>query len=166
MDFTQLDSRSAADEGRPLHITHPGTGEPMMDGDTPCIVYVLGTEGRIAQGIAKEAAKLPKLAEDATMEDWHERLCQTAERLITRFSGIDRGDRPATRQDAAWFLNLNLANPANLGKGRSFVEQVLRFSGDRSAYLGKPGAVSASPRNKSDGSGHGQTGKRKAAPKR
>ena len=138
MDFNAFDSRSAADEGRPLHICHPATGEPMMDGETPCIVTVLGIEGRIAQAAAKEAAKLPKLKDDATIEEFHDRLCFHAEKLITGFpSGINRGDRAAAREDARWFLDLQMANPADRGKGRSFVEQVLGFSSDRAAYLGK-----------------------------
>lgn len=142
MDFSQFDSRSAADEGRPLHICHPATGEPMQNEDgTPCLVHVLGMEGRIAQAAAKEAAKLPKLSDDATVEEWHERLCLTAEKLITGFAGVRRGDRPATAADARWFLDLQMANPMERGEGRSFVEQVLRFSGSRGEYLGKPGAV-------------------------
>lgn len=165
MDFSAFDTRSAADEGRPLHLDHPVTGEKMMDGDRPCIVTVLGMEGRIAQAAAKEAAKLPKLADDATIEDYHARLCLTAEKLVTGFSGVDRGDRPADRSDVRWFLDLQMANPAQGGRGRSFVEQVLRFSGDRAAYLGKPDAALSGPRSNSAGKTPGSTGKRKPAPK-
>ena len=165
MDFTQFDSRSAADEGRPLHIKHPATGEPMQNEDgTPCLVFVLGIEGRIAQAAAKDAAKLDKLPDDATTEEWHERLCLTAEKLITGFTGINRGQQPATRADARWFLDLQMANPLSRGKGRSFVEQVLQFSGDRASYLGKPEAASSVPPSKSGGKTRARTaGKRPAA---
>lgn len=167
MDFSAFDSRTAADEGRPLHLDHPVTGEKMMDGDRPCIVYVLGIEGRIAQVAAKEAAKLPKLdPEQATVGEWHDRLCMAAEGLITGFSAIDRGDRLATKEDARWFLDLQMANPSQGGAGRSFVEQVLRFSGSRAAYLGESAAASSGPHSKPDGSTHARKAKPKAAPPR
>lgn len=152
MDFNQFDSRSAADEGRPMLVTHPATGAFMTNEDgTHCLVHVLGIEGRIAQAAGKEAAKLPKLGEDATIEEWHERLCMSAEKLITGFSGINRGSAPATKADVRWFLDLQMANPLDRGAGRSFVEQVLRFSGSRAEYLGKPDAASSEPPIKSGG---------------
>lgn len=150
MDFTSFDSRSVADEGRPLHLKHPATGEPIYDGERPCIVHVFGAEGRIAQEAFRETAKLEKLPEDATQADYHERLCITARRLIAGFENIERGDRPATAADADWFLALNISSPMR-GKGRSFAEQVLSFAGDRGEYLGKPGAASSQPRTKSAG---------------
>lgn len=165
MDFSQFDSRGAADEGRPLHIKHPGTGELMANEDgSPCIVHVLGIEGRIAQAAAKDAAKLPKLSDDATVEDYHERLCQTAERLVTGFAGVSRGDKAATKADVRWFLDLQMANPLERGYGRSFVEQVLQFSGTRASYLGKFEAASSEPPSKSAGKALGRTvGKKRAA---
>lgn len=163
MDFNAFDSRSVADEGRPLHLKHPATGELIWDDggpadpdqpnegrSRPCIVHVLGTEGRVAQEAYREAAKLDKLRDDATQADYHERICITARKLIVGFENIDRGDRPATASDADWFLALNISNPLR-GVGRSFAEQVLSFAGDRGEYLGKPGAVSSSPRAKSGG---------------
>ncbi|MFD2439737.1 hypothetical protein ACFSS8_05955 [Paracoccus kondratievae] len=150
MDFTAFDSRTVADEGRPLHLRHPATGELLWDDggpadpenpdegrSRPCIVYVLGTEGRIAQEAFREAAKLPKLGEDATQEDYHERLCVTARKLIVGFENVDRGDRPATAADTDWFLGLNISNPLR-GKGRSFAEQVLAFAGDRGPIWESP----------------------------
>ena len=159
MDFNSFNSRAIADEGRPLHFTHPDTGEPLWDDggpqfdelgqelprSRPCLVYVLGTEGKLAQAIAREAAKLPALPDDATLEDYHARLCATASQLVTGFDNIDRGNRPATTADADWVLNLNLANPAHRGAGRSFVEQILKFSGSRGEYLGKSDASLSRP---------------------
>lgn len=176
MDFTSFDSRSVADEGRPLHLRHPATGDLLWDDDgphqgddgaelpreRPCLVYVLGTEGRTAQEAFREAAKLPKLADDAAMEDYHARLCITARKLIVGFENVDRGERAATAQDADWFLALNVSNPVARGKGRSFAEQVLAFSGDRNAYLGKPDASLSAPRSRSAG----KTPARKAGNKR
>lgn len=165
MDFNSFDSRTAADEGRPLHFTHPDTGELLWDDggpqfdeagnelprSRPCIAHVLGTEGRRAQEIGRETAKLPALPDEATLEDYHARLCATARQLVTGFDNIDRGERPATAADVDWVLGLNLANPAHRGKGRSFVEQILTFSGSRGHYLGKSGAASSEPPSKSGG---------------
>lgn len=164
MDFNGFDSRSVADEGRPLHLTSPGTGALLWDDggpadpenpdegrSKPCIVFVYGFEGKVAQDASREAAKLPKLADDATTEDYHERLCFTARKLIAGFDNVDRGNRPATVGDADWFLGLNLSNPMLKGRGRSFAEQVLAFAGDRGAYLGKPGAALSEPPSKSAG---------------
>lgn len=164
MDFTSFDSRGVADEGRPLHLKHPATGAPLWDDDgphlddkgaelpreRPCIVHVLGTEGRIAQEVFREAAKLDKLPDDAVQADYHDRLCVTARKLIVGFENIERGDRAATASDADWFLGLNISNPIR-GVGRSFAEQVLSFAGDRGAFMGKPGAALSPPRTKSAG---------------
>ncbi|WP_313349384.1 hypothetical protein [Paracoccus sp. (in: a-proteobacteria)] len=165
MDFTSFDSRSVADEGRPLHLKHPATGEPLFDGEAPCVVHVLGTEGRIAQEAFRDAAKLPKLADDTTMEEYHARLCITARKLIVGFANVDRGDRPATPADADWFLGLNMTNPVSRGKGRSFAEQVLAFSGDRGEYLGKPEASLSGRPARSAGKTPGPRGGRKPAAK-
>lgn len=163
MDFNSFDSRSVADEGRPLHLTNPGTGALLWDDEgpsdpdnpdkgrsNPCTVYVYGAEGRIAQEAFRETAKLPKLADVATQAEYHERLCETARKLIAGFENVERGDRPAGVADADWFLGLNISNPAR-GKGRSFAEQVLAFSGSRGEYLGKPAAASSEPRTRSAG---------------
>lgn len=163
MDFTSFDSRSVADEGRPLHLRHPATGALLWDDDgpadpdkpdegreRPCLVYVLGAEGRIAQGVFREVGKLEKLPDGATQEDYHARLCITARQLIVGFENIERGDRPATVSDTDWFLALNISNPMR-GAGRSFAEQVLAFTGDRGQFLGKPVAASSEPRRKSAG---------------
>lgn len=150
MDFNAFDSRSTANEGRPLHLKHPVTGEPMFDGDAPCRVIVLGTEGRVAQDAFREAAKLPKLPDNAAQEDYHSRLCVTARKIIVGFENIDRGDRAATVADADWFLGLNISNPLR-GPGRSFVEQVLSFAGDRGEFLGKPAASLSQPHTRSAG---------------
>lgn len=166
MDFSQFDSRSAADEGRPMHVAHPATGAPMLNDDgTPCLVHVLGVEGKIAQAAFKAAAKMEKLPDDASIEEWHERLCLTAEKLITGFTNIDRGDRPATKADVRWFLDLQMANPMERGQGKSFVEQVLRFSGSRGEYLGKSAAASSEPRSNSAGKGQPRKTGRKPARK-
>ncbi|WP_312526702.1 hypothetical protein [Paracoccus sp. (in: a-proteobacteria)] len=170
MDFNNFDSRTAADEGRPMHIKHPATGELMWNDDgpkhdddgnelprsNPCRVYVYGTEGNVAQEAFREAAKLDKLDDAATMADYHERLCVTARKLVAGFENVNNGDRPATVGDAAWFLNLNTSSPLKGREGQSFAEQVLQFSGTRGQYLGKPEADLSPPRIKSAGSARGR----------
>lgn len=150
MDLSQFNSRANADEARPLHLRHPATGELLMDGEEPSLVFVLGNEGRIAQSVAREVNKLEPLGDDATKEDVHGRLCATASQLITGFSGLYRNGRPLTKDDIEWFLWLNMSDPFERG-GLSFAQQVLSFSGSRANYLGKSGAALSEPPSKSAG---------------
>ena len=139
MDFTSFDSRAAAEKGRDLHLAHPATGEPIFDGDNPCIVVIRGTESREAQA---QLAKLRKIkvsedekADEASLEDMHQRLVETAVPLVIGFKNINRGDKPATAPaDVEWFLNLQLIN--GVEGERSFVEQVVNYATKRSNFLG------------------------------
>lgn len=140
MDFSAFDSRAAAEKGRDLHIKHPATGEPVFDGDKPCIVVVRGTESREAQAALAKLRKM-KLAEDdakadeASLEDMHQRLVETATPLVVAFKNINRGDKAATAPaDVAWFLNLQLIN--GVEGEQSFVEQVVNYATKRSNFLG------------------------------
>ena len=139
MDFTSFDSRAAAEKGRDLHLVHPATGEPIFDGDNPCIVVIRGTESREAQA---QLAKLRKIkvsedekSDEASLEDMHQRLVETAVPLVIGFKNINRGDKPATAPaDVEWFLNLQLIN--GVEGERSFVEQVVNYATKRSNFLG------------------------------
>ena len=46
MDFTQYDSRAAAENGAWLHMRNPATGELLYDDGKPCMVKVQGSESR------------------------------------------------------------------------------------------------------------------------
>ena len=139
MDFTAFDSRAAAEQGRELHLQHPATAEPIFDGDKPCIVIIRGTESREAQAALAKIRKMKvaedKEADEASLEDMHGRLVETAMPLVIGFKNINRGDKPATApDDVEWFLNLQLIN--GIEGERSFVEQVVNYATKRSNFLG------------------------------
>jgi hypothetical protein len=145
MDFTKFDSRAAAEQGRDLHLQNPATAEPIFDGDKPCIVVVRGTESREAQAALAKWRRI-KMAQDkkdgkdsgddeASLEDMHQRLVETAIPLVIGFKNINRGDKPAKAPaDVEWFLNLQLIN--GVEGERSFVEQVVNHATKRSNFLG------------------------------
>lgn len=145
MDFTAYDSRAAATVGSWMHVCHPASGLPMMDGLLPCRVLVRGAEAREVQEIASSRARATaaKNSDVKTFEDLHRGLVDSAMPLIIGFENIHRGDVPATSADAEWFLWLNMMN----GRGKkddatgtctemSFAEQVLSHSTARANYLG------------------------------
>ena len=139
MDFTAFDSRAAAEQGRELHLQHPATAEPIFDGDKPCIVIIRGTESREAQAALAKIRKMKvaedKEADEASLEDMHGRLVETAMPLVIGFKNINRGDKPAKApDDVEWFLNLQLIN--GVDGERSFVEQVVNYATKRSNFLG------------------------------
>ncbi len=139
MDFTAFDSRAAAEQGRELHLQHPATAEPIFDGDKPCIVIIRGTESREAQAALAKIRKMKvaeeKEADEASLEDMHGRLVETAIPLVIGFKNINRGDKPAKApEDVEWFLNLQLIN--GIEGERSFVEQVVSYATKRSNFLG------------------------------
>ena len=116
MDFSKFDSRAQAEVGSPMQIMDEWTGEPMMDGDKPCMVIVRGASSPTMQAkmrAAQKAALMSKKAkgkdEEAAplvMEDTHNQLCESAAGFIMGFENVSRGDVPATADDAMWFLNL------------------------------------------------------------
>lgn len=141
MDFSQFDSRTAAETPRALHLVHPATGEPLYAGNDeskPCEVLVLGTESRSAQAAIRAAQKAKlkgdKDDERETMEEVQANLVAAAKPLIAGFRNVNRGDVPATSADAEWFLKLNLINGRDGEK--AFVEQVMAFATSRANYLG------------------------------
>lgn len=140
MDFSTFDSRAAAELGRELHIKHPATGEPIYDGDKPCVVIVRGTESRKAQAALSKVRKAKMDGEEenlsaATIEDMHAKLVETAKPLVVGFKNINRGDEPAKApKDVDWFLNLQLIN--GIEGEQSFVEQIVAFATKRSNFLG------------------------------
>ena len=139
MDFTAFDSRAAAEQGRELHLQHPATAEPIFDGEKPCIVIIRGTESREAQAALAKIRKMKvaddKEADEASLEDMHGRLVETAIPLVIGFKNIQRGDKPAKApEDVEWFLNLQLIN--GIEGERSFVEQVVSYATKRSNFLG------------------------------
>jgi len=140
MDFTQYDSRAAAEEGRELHLAHPATGDLLYDGDKPCIVIVRGNESRAAQQeMARiRAAKVADKDDDvSSLEQVHGRLVEAVRPLIVGFANINRGKVKAKApDDVDWFLNLQMVN--GRADERSFAEQVAAFATKRANFLGVP----------------------------
>lgn len=154
MDFETFNTRSASDEGRPLHVSHPVTGQPLFDnpedpfGDNglPCLAYVRGTEGRDTQRAVSKVLQEIREAEEEQGEDdksgksresLHHELVKLATPLVAGFKNIKRGDKPATEDDAEWFLNLQMSRGMEFeSTERSFAEQVAQYSANRSNYLG------------------------------
>lgn len=143
MDFNELDSRTAADEGRWMHVIHPATGEPMYDGEGPCEVLCRGSEGReVQREVAKMRAASVALqdakdesADEQTMAELHDKLAKAVTPFVVGFRNINNGDKPAKApKDVSWFLDLNMVNGQ---RGEfSFAEQIARFATRRASFLG------------------------------
>lgn len=142
MDFNALDSRQAAETGAAMDIRHPVSGDVLMDGDKVCRVILRGSESPTVQKAMramKKAAAAKTEDEMRSVEEIHEEMVRMAAPLILGFENVDRGDKPATADDAKWFLGLNLFN-GNADQP-SFVQQVLMFASDRANYLGNAASV-------------------------
>lgn len=149
MDFNKFDSRQAAETPARLQLVDPATGALLFadeDRTKPCIVLVLGAESRSAQAAlrairqAKLKAKAKTKTDDADgLEDVHASIVEGTVPLIMGFENISRGDKAATRDDAEWFLNLQMLNGRE-GE-RSFVEQVADFATSRANFLGNVSAA-------------------------
>lgn len=147
MDISQLNSRSASDTAKPMHLRHPSTGKPMYDGgdlDKPCLVFIRGVESNEVQKIIRAAnQERMKNAKDEDGDDenllavLHERTAKNMVPLIVGFENLERGDRPlqANEDDILYFLNAQLMTTGDK-EDYSFLAQVSRFATDRSNYLG------------------------------
>ena len=94
MDFNKFDSRAIAETGSPMQIVDEWTGEAKM---------------RAVQKAAMQSKKMKgKDAEDEArvMEDIHNQMVDAAAPFIMGFENVNNGDKPATADDAKWFLNL------------------------------------------------------------
>jgi hypothetical protein len=118
MDFNKFDSRAQAEIGSPMQVMDPWSGEPMMAEDgKPCIVIVRGTASKTMQAKMRAKAKAAMQSkkdkgkvedeEARVMEDVHLQLVESAAPFIVGFENIDNGNRPATAEDAEWFLDLS-----------------------------------------------------------
>jgi hypothetical protein len=120
MDFSKFDSRAKAETGSPMQIVDEWTGEALMDGDKPCRVILRGTASASMQAkmrAAQKAAMMSKSAkakgsddEARVMEDVHNQLCEAAAPFIVGFENVDKDGKPATADDAMWFLNLTFVH--------------------------------------------------------
>ena len=142
MDFTQFNSRNAAETPRDLHLKHPATGELLYnDGEKrkqPCMVSLIGTESRTAQtalrAIQKAKVKGDKKPDDQSLEDLHLTLIESARPLIKGFKNTHIGTRAATLDDIDDILSAQLINGQD-GE-QSFVEQIMTFATKRANFMG------------------------------
>lgn len=148
MDFLKtLDARTAAETPRELHLRHPATGEPIFDGELPCIVLVKGASSRTVQAAIREdemaAMKGGEKPDAQSLEDMHNRSVKAATRLIAGFVGMETEGRAMTLDDAPKFLDLTLISVQHLmrkpGDGEwhrpSFAQQILDFAHDDANFL-------------------------------
>ena len=144
MDFNKFDSVSAAEKGAAMQIKDPATLKPLFTEDgKPCEVILLGAESPTVRAAIRELQKAragaPEGNEDPEKENIpydvvHERLVEGLLPRVAGFNNVFKGDKPATKRDAAWFFNLNRYNGQEGEK--SFAEQAVEFSNKRSSYLG------------------------------
>lgn len=145
MDFTNFDAVKAATGGAWMHVKHPASGNLLYgtgadgtkDVDKPCRIKVLGSEAPSAQTTLRKLQKARARDDQAKIKsqtEIHQELCDIATPLITEFENIDRGDRAATVDDIAWFLNLQITN--GQADEKSFAEQTVEFAFKRASFLG------------------------------
>lgn len=114
MDFSQFDQRGRDEAGTPHPILHPDTQEPIVDPDTgkPCMVLVRGPTAPsvVKAEVARSRSGMltPADAENLTLAEVHDKNVEVALPFIAGFENVNRGDKPATEADAAWFLGMNM----------------------------------------------------------
>ena len=161
MDFNKFDSRKNAEIGAPMDLLDPWTGKQMTSDGKPCRVIVRGTASKTMQALmrAKQKAamashKKGKDDEARVMEDIHNQLCESAAPFIVGFENGMNGDKPATSDDAAWFVDLSFPEmgtkqdddgndvldkdgaPIYEMKNNPFAKQVGEFAGKQQNHLG------------------------------
>ena len=166
MDFNSTyNSREAAEAGTPMQILDPWTREPIMDGDKPCRVIVRGTASRSMQAKMRAKQKAAMMAKKAkgdkdedeearVLEDVHIQLCEGAAPFIVGFENVSKGAKPATADDAEWFLDLTFpemgvkedaegntitdkdGTPVFEMKNLPFAKQIGEFAGKQANRLG------------------------------
>lgn len=148
MDFSQFDERGRDEAGTPHPILHPDTGAPIIDPETgaPCMVLVRGITAPsvVAAEVARSRSGMftPEAAKQLTLPEAHDKAVEVALPFIAGFQNVNRGDRPATEEDAAWFLSMNMPR---LGTGpdgeitianKTFAQQILDIVQQQRATLG------------------------------
>ena len=155
MDFNKFDTRAAAEIGQKMPIRHPHNGEIITTDDgEPCCVLVTGSQSRALQADVLKEAKAKMAKKDgkdetpASMEEIQQMLVKAAAKVIVGFEGVEFDGKPATKEDAERFLDLNFVSLKSLNdkdseawNGDSFAQQVLKFSNDIENYLGNASAA-------------------------
>ena len=104
------------------------------------VVMVRGSESAAFQEEMRkmnaEAVKVDDTDGKKTVQDVHNELVRRVAPLITGFKNINRGSKPATADDAEWFLNLQTVGICKDGKAPVFAMQVSEFAMQRTNFLG------------------------------
>ena len=146
MDFDDFNSIAQANTGSDMHIKHPASGELLYADKAqkkPCIVTVLGQEStthqkQLNKRYTAQKARTKKSkdgAEDITLEQLRVEMVASATQLIVGFKNVHRGKKPATVDDADWFVGLQLITFDEDEK--SFAEQVIEHAKKRANFLGR-----------------------------
>jgi len=123
MDFSALNTRSAADAGAFLHLRHPVTGELLYTDKGKAVgLMVRGTESTTVQKALRDATKRLKTADDA------KRGLAFVSALVFGFENVFYEGRALTDTDEDKALFFGLSD--------SFVEQVVDFAKDRASFFG------------------------------
>lgn len=132
MDFSQFDSRTAAETAIQYQLRQQHDGAPIFDGDKPCVVLVKGVAARSIQAAVRAEAQARMKAQKGTkgtkeeearaVEDIQGDLITAAARFVTGFQNIQRTDPDtgklrdltASEDDVKWFLGLNMISLPHL----------------------------------------------------
>lgn len=137
MDFSTFDQRGRDEAGRAHQILHPDTQEPVFDPDSgaACMVLVRGpTAPSVVRAEVARSRSAMITEEDAasmTLAEVHERNVEVALPFIAGFQNVNRGDKPATEADAAWFLGMNMPRIEKAEDGsfhmanKTFAQQII-----------------------------------------
>lgn len=148
MDFSQFDQRGRDEAGTPHPILHPDTHQPIVDPDTgkPCMVLVRGPTAPsvVKAEVARSRSGMftAETAEHLTLAEAHDKAVEVALPFIAGFENVNRGDKPATEADAAWFLGMNMPRigPGEDGTlsilNKTFAQQILDIVQENRAKLG------------------------------
>lgn len=166
MDFSKFDNRTPAENGLPMDVKDPDTGEIVTHEGQPCQVIVRGTASKTIQDSIRRqqqeqmAKPKPKEGESQeeekarVLEDVHESLVTQAIPFVAGFVNIERPDGRGTRpltadeDDVRWFLGLTFptlglaAEKDEKGeskfemKNEPFAQQVLTFASRSFSSMG------------------------------
>lgn len=140
MDFTQFDSRAAAENGAWLHLRHPATNDLLFGEDgQPSMVKVMGLESKSAIAEMSRQLRDKKAVVSASdLEARHIQNVKSAKTLIMAFENCTGllGKPLTAPDDVEWFLGLGIPVGGPNPDQRTFAEQVNAFAADRSNYLG------------------------------
>ncbi|MDZ7904598.1 MAG: hypothetical protein U5N55_01530 [Cypionkella sp.] len=139
MDISKLDFRGAAEAPQFVQFLHPVTGEPLQDGDVKIGAMVRGYQSRTVQKAIGEIERdeLQGGEKLESVEDIQRRLGKQACIVTVELIGLERGGKPLTSADFAWFYDHTFLQVGADGKDvvGSFAQQALDKSKRQADFL-------------------------------